>query len=674
LALAASLWTPTVCPTVAAAGPPASSEPDSIIRILAPTQGRPIFCQPGTGLTCLIHLPDGAEPPRLYLQNSLLRGLRYPLLPNGALGKFGEGYAGADMSVAASTPSGLYDLVLAVGDRQVVNRRSVSVVTAFKTSFRFVHLSNMNVDDPTAPVFDPQIPLEVNLLAPEFIVATGDYTEWARLCDRPGDWQRVLDYMAQFEAPVYLLCGDHDHQASYTRFIANSPVGTIDYGKYHGLLLLDHGNHPIDEDDEQVRWVLQDLEANRERTFNFVVAHSDELGLIRRLRQMDMAEKAVHDFKLRMIICGGQADWDYREFASLLAGLPGLHYIRTGQSSTAVRDKTDGESHYRVIEVSNERVSYVYPADYLDARVQWSVPAGRMHVTFAGPNDGSQDPLTVNVANALNRSWNDCCLWLRVPKDDSGARPAAAGGTLLRTLDGGSFWACQVGFDLPDKGAVTLQVGSPDRLFGKPPVRLDLSVAERLGFVPRSAALGLTYFTCANPVILKLTNISTQPARAWPIVRLNGTNLALSGSGPQSLPLTLMPMDSQLLRVNLTLGQLAQGPHMLQAYLLDDPLRRLTTQQVILLLSTETWQGPPPATLPAEMNGTQPVAPSRPAGSSRSAAATQLVGNSPLDVRAGTSQPVPTSRPAFEPPAPAAKLQTSAASQPAQERRRQAPE
>ena len=265
--------------------------------------------------------------------------------------------------------------------------------------------------------------------------------------------------MARFEAPVYLLCGDHDHEATFTRYIANSPVGTIDYGKYHGLLLLDHGNHPIARDDDQVRWVLQDLEANRGRTFNFIVTHSDELGLIRRLREMGIAEQAVHDFKLRMIICGGQSDWDYREFSSLLIGLPGLHYIRTGQSSTAVRDKAPGESRYRVIEVNNERISYVYPADYFDPRIQYSIPAGRIRQTFAGPNDGSQDVVSVSIANALNRSWNDCRMWLRVRKDPARPMPSVAGGTLLRCLDVGASWACEVGFDLPDKGAITVQAG-----------------------------------------------------------------------------------------------------------------------------------------------------------------------------------------------------------------------
>lgn len=577
-------------------------------EIIAPTQGRPVFSQVGGAITCLLRLPED-EPPRLFLQNSQFPKLRYPLLPSGLLKKFGDGYISSDMTIATSTPPGLYDLVLAAAGRETTHRRSVSLVASFKTNFRFVHLSNMNIGDPTAIDFDPQIPEEVNLLAPEFIVATGDYTEWARLCDHPTDWQRVLDYMAQFDAPVYLLCGDHDHEASFTRYVANSPVGIIDYGNYHGLLLLDHGSHPIDQDDDQISWVLHDLEANRNRTFNFIVTHSDELGLLRRLREANLAEKAVRDFKLKMIICGGQADWDYREFAPLLNGLPGLHYIRTAQSSTAVRDKATGNSHYRVIEVHADRVSYIYPADYSDARQQYSVPVGHMRVTFGQLNDGSQDPVTVNVANSLNRSWNDCRLWIRVRKDPNGTKPSTTGGTILRCLDLGTFWACQINFDLPDKGAITLQAGSPDQLTPKLPARLELNSADQLAFTPKMAGYGLTYFSCVTSTILKISNTSNQPLRVWPIVRLNGTTLPLSGAGPQPLPLTLLPMASQMLRVNLTLGQIAPGPHTLQAYLLDDPLRRLTTQQVVLLLADESFQGPAQATRPAE---SQPAS-SRPA-------------------------------------------------------------
>ncbi len=577
-------------------------------RILAPSQGRPVFCQPGRPLTVLIQTRgDRAERPRLLLQNSLFPNLRYPLLPTGRPEDLGDGYASATVSVANSTPDGLYDLVLVEpDDREVVNRRSVSVVMRYKQKFRFVHLSNMNIGDPTAMDFDPHLPEEVNLLAPEFIVATGDFTEWARLCDHESDWQRVLDYMTRFEAPVYLVCGDHDHQASFTRHVASSPVGTIDYGDYHGLLLLDHGAHPIERDDDQVRWVLQDLEANRDKAFNFVVTHSDELGLLRRLRELDKAHTAVNDFNLKMIIAGGHTDWDYREFAGLLNGLPGLHFIRTAASSTAVLNNAPGRSHYRVIEVNGKRFSYIYPKDYRDAKQQYSVPSGLMHVTFDRANDGRNDPVTVHVASGLNRDWKDCRIWLRVRKNQAGERPAVAGGVLIRCLDAGPYWACQVGFDLPDKGGVTLQAGSLERLVAAPPVRMDINCSDQLTFKPQDAPFGLTYYTCTDPATLRLTNTGQQPVRAWPIVRLNGSSLRLTGMGSGALPLTLAPGEDRLLRISLTLGQVSPGPHMLQAWLLDDPLRRLRTQQVILLLDSAPRSGPATAQ-PAESPTSQPA-------------------------------------------------------------------
>ena len=342
-------------------GKSAASQPDSPV-VLVPSQGRPAFCTPGEQFSCLLHLSTQiGEAPRFWLQNSRQPCLRYPLLQVGGLKLFGDGYARVQLSPPDATPPGLYNLLVAGSVRETLCRRSVSVIPQYKTSFRFVHLSNMNIGDPTAVQFDPHLPEEINLLAPEFIIATGDYTEWARTMDSPDDWQRVLDYMARFEAPVFMLCGDHDHEASFTQYVANSLIGTIDYGRYHGLLLLDHGYHPIEQDDEQIQWILSDLAANHDKTFNFLVTHSDELGLIRRFKEMNVTEQVFRDGRVKMLICGGQTDWDYNEFSSVLAGLPGLNFIRTAQSSTAVCDRASGVSHYRVIEVNNDRVSLCLP-------------------------------------------------------------------------------------------------------------------------------------------------------------------------------------------------------------------------------------------------------------------------------------------------------------------------
>lgn len=601
----------TTQPIGAAAGKPAASQPD-LPEVLVPSQGRPAFYTPGETFSCLLHLSAQiGETPRFWLQNSRFPSLRYPLLQTGGLTTFGDGYARVQLSAPAGIPPGLYNLLVAGALREITSLRSVCVVAGYKTSFRFVHLSNMNIGDPTAVQFDPHLPEEVNLLAPEFIVATGDYTEWARVADNPADWQRVLEYMARFEAPVYMLCGDHDHEASFTRCVANSLIGTIDYGKYHGLLLLDHGYHPVEQDDEQIQWIINDLAASRDKTFNFIVTHSDELGLVRRLKEMNLAQKVFHDGKVKMLICGGHTDWDYNEFSSVLSGLPGLSFIRTAQSSTAVCDRASGISHYRVIEITNDRVSYVCPDETLNPRMQNSVASGRIAAVFDGPNNGSQEVLTVNVANALPRSWNDCRIWLHVRKNKATTPPAVTGGTLVQYLDLGTSWAVLAGFDLPDKGSVTLQAGPADRLVPAPPVWLEIICPAQLSFTPRQAGFGLTYFTCQTPVVLQVANRSKEAVKVWPIVRLSGTNLQVSS--PEPLPMTVGPMSTQLLRVGLTLGQAALGPHLLQAYLLDDPLRRLTTQMVVLLPADQSPTSRPAGAIAASQPASTQPAASQPA-------------------------------------------------------------
>lgn len=592
-----------------AASKPAASQPDSPV-VLVPSQGRPTFCIPGEPFSCLLHLSAQiGEAPRFSLQNALFPQLRYPLLQVGGLRMLGEGYARVQLSAPTGTPPSLYNLVVAGAVRETTALRSVSVIAGYKTSFRFVHLSNMNIGDPAAMQFDPHLPEEVNTLAPEFIIATGDYTEWARLADNPTDWQSILEYMARFQAPVYMLCGDHDHEASFTRYVANSLIGTIDYGQYHGLLLLDHGYHPIEQDDEQIRWIVDDLAASRDRTFSFIVTHSDEMGLVRHLKEMKLAEQVFHDGKVKMLISGGHTDWDYSEFASVVAGLPGLNFIRTAQSSTAVCDKASGVPHYRVIEVTNDRISYVCPDETLNPRLQNSVPSGRILTTFDGPDDGSQEVVTANIANALPRPWSDCRIWLHVRKGKKETPPAVTGGTLIQYLDLGTSWAVLAGFELPDKGSVTLQAGPPEQLVPAPPVFLELVCSPQLSFTARQAGFGLTYYTCPSPVVLRIANRTKHAAKVWPIVRLNGTNLQVSS--PEPLPMTVKAMSTSLLRVGLTQGQLALGPHMLQTYLLDDPLRRLTTQRVVLLPEASQAPGPPPTTQPAS----QPAASSQPAES-----------------------------------------------------------
>lgn len=394
-----------------------------------------------------------------------------------------------------------------------------------------------------------------------------------------------MQFLAGFDAPVFVVCGDHDHNDSYGREVANGAIGAIDYGDYHGLLLWDNACHALDHD--QVKWIMEDLRNHRTAPFNFLVVHSDELAILDRLAERTDLKQFVADARLRMIVTGGHADWDYAEFAEKLADLPDLHYIRTHQSSTCLRDRATGVSHYRVIEVEGEAFDYIYPDDNATARKQHSIPVGRIRAFYDGANDGTRPQVTATVQNALNQAFADARLWLRVAKSsgDPSRQPAAAGGRILQTLDAGDHWVCRVAVDLPDKGGVKVRVATEGELPAAPPVKIALDGDHKLKFTQQATPTGLTYYACQSPLAVVLTNAGRETAVCRPIVRLNGNQILIDPGSAENWPVELTPEQSTSLKLRLTLGRVSEGTHLLQVFFLDDPLKRLTTFPVELELA-----------------------------------------------------------------------------------------
>lgn len=563
----------SVSSAIAKAATGRTTDPDAAV-VCEPSQGRPIFMTPGDTFTFVMRVSDKVSGDVSFsLAHAREPQVRYPLKPTTPPAFSGE-YCMLLLAVPSGAEPGLYDIEVRSATGPFYSRRCVRVMDEFKNRFRFVHLSDMNVGELTAPEFDEMLPREVNLLAPEFIIATGDYTEWARARDDADSWTRVLRYFEQFTAPVYLLCGARDHEASFTRRVANKPIGSIDYGDYHGLLLLDHSASPLEQDYNQIQWIEADLKRNRRKKFNFICANSDELGLLDVWRESGDVTRMVHDYRVRFILTGGATDWDFKEFAHKLADLPGLHYIRTHQASTALRDRATGVSHYRVIEVDGDEVAYVYPDDNATEKLQHSIPVGRLRAFYAGPNDGTRQREMVTVQNSLNQPFRDAGVWLRVAKAGK-EPPVVAPGKLIRALDAGSHWACEVGFDLPDKGSVRI-IACSEKSDVPPALPIDVALdgPAEWTFIPQETNFGLSYFRASQSVGLTFANRSDSKLTFWPVIRVNGQELAADSASAPRLPLTLAGGERVTVPLVMNVRRVSPGPHKLQVYFLEDPLCR----------------------------------------------------------------------------------------------------
>ena len=553
------------------------ASPGNDVRLIEPSPGRPVFLQPGRSLYCVLAIPrEMLQQVTFTLLHSVNPQVSHSLLKTTPMTPVQDKFGAIVLKVPENVTAGLYDMEVTSPLGKHVSKHVISVLAEPKSKFRFVHLSDMNVGDITAARFDMNLVEEINLLAPEFIVATGDFLEWAQRFDDTSAWKRILAYLTRFNAPVFVVCGDLDHQGTFSEYVANSPVGTFDYGRVHGLLLLDNPTSRLDA--EQIKWVMTDLAEHRDGAFSMLITHNEDLSLLDMLRRRGDATDFVRKNKLKVVITGGHTDWDYVEYADKLSGLENdLHYIRTHEASTCVSGGASGVSHYRVIEVDGDEINYVYPDESASVRRQHSIPSGRLRITYDRRNDGSSHAVTATVQNGLNQSFDDCVVWIRLAKATGGSsNPTVVGGRLLQKLEVADHVLCKIGVDVPDESALKIYAATQGPPVPLQPLTVALDGDRNLTFAEQVSPHGIKRYASSQKLVVKLTNSSPKPAKTWPIVRLNGNVVDFANQAQLTWPLSIASGETMELPLNLTLANPGTGEHRLQVYFLEDSLQRIS--------------------------------------------------------------------------------------------------
>lgn len=272
-----------------AADPAAENPEDPSPGLYAPTLGRPVFVEPGGYFLVRAGVPDADEAVRFELVYSAQGDVRrYALdVEPGAADKLMASQP-VRVRVPQALPRRTYDLEIRHGTSRLVGRHCIAVGYVGR-ALRLVHLANMNVGDLSAPEFDQRLVNEVNLLAPTLILATGDFLDATR-SGSPQDWERLVDYLTRFDAPLVIVCGDHDDIENYSRYVAPSPIGLIEVGANRCLILYDHALAPIHRNPDQVQWVEQALAQPGFDGLTLVVSHDESPNLLRHWRQLSSGD------------------------------------------------------------------------------------------------------------------------------------------------------------------------------------------------------------------------------------------------------------------------------------------------------------------------------------------------------------------------------------------------
>ncbi len=531
--------------------------------LLAPTQGRPVFVAPGGSFRAA--LEGSEEPPGIAFE--LVRD-SYPVHRHHLRWRpidSGSRVLCCELFVPSDTPPATYDLVVNVAGRRLTARHAVAVQNP-PARLRLVHLSDMNTDGLAVPEFDEQLVQEVNLLGPTLVVLTGDMLDVTHP-DPDGGWQRLSDYLARFEAPTLVACGDNDDPLGYAAYLAPSPLGTIEIGRYRGVVLYDLPRSPISEDADQVAWVEETLLEPGPTDLCFMVAHDSCPNLLRYWRQQGRLADVLTRGRVGLYFAGGHRDWDGHEYADLVTAAHPLWYVRTHQSSRALIGGAGGVSHYRVIDVQGTQARHVGP--WSDDGQPASIAVGGLTVSFDGPNDGRRRRLAVTVSSRLPVRLDN--LTVRVLVQSAGdKRPWCHGARLRQVLDLGNIWECRLAFDLPDCGLLRAVVGT-DAEPALPAVTVEFDGPAELLVHNEMDIDAVAWHVGVWPGTVRLSNRGPGAVEFTPLVRLDGQVLAyrvVSSVGPfaAAYRLRLQPGQTVELQIEVVTHRIRPGLRDLQVY------------------------------------------------------------------------------------------------------------
>ncbi len=296
---------------------------------------------------------------------------------------------------------GFYSIRTILDGQEDQTSRAVRIVSDFKKGYRFVHLSDLHIQG-TKDERDHDeklrlIAKEINLFSPEFVIITGDIAD----CGTRPEYLRFLHTLAGFEVPTFVIPGNHDHYFWFSRY---RYYGFDEYGKYVGqkfysfpygrdyFIGVDTADYekiyetPLEGiHSAQWPWLIQELERskNHQEGLLCVFAHYDHTqGLPEAYHFSNQLVDLFNSYPIDIYLWGH----GHTNLEKQVGKNPTLS-LETGSTIQGI---------YRVVEIENSRI-VANPA----------FEAGKLKLTYAGKNDGSEEIGEATLRNENQTSFKD---------------------------------------------------------------------------------------------------------------------------------------------------------------------------------------------------------------------------------------------------------------------------
>lgn len=245
--------------------------------------------------------------------------------------------------------------------------------TLDSTEFKFVVYGDTRTNDEWHRMVAERIAQE----EPAFVINVGDLVDSG---DYEGCWDRFFDAVAELtsKVPYFPVLGNHERNATLYYFIFMNPRGGGDFerrwysfnaGEVHFVILDSNVPRGTPLMEEQTRWLIEDLEKNRDKKFKLVFFHhpfytntpNDEptledewRGIFERYHVNAVFNGHIHDYErffrngIHYVVTGGGG-------APLGFGL----YSKKRRHLPWSKREMAGFLHYILAEVGKDKIKFV---------------------------------------------------------------------------------------------------------------------------------------------------------------------------------------------------------------------------------------------------------------------------------------------------------------------------
>lgn len=250
-------------------------------------------------------------------------------------------------------PTLLYDLLVISSEKEAISKRAVMVIDKFPDKFYFIHLTDIHIPTKgggyhpakeylpfwTSDKILPKLIEEINLINPAFVLITGDCVASSEDISRilklfhlpvseyskskiaqivENEYKEFLDFIDRFQVPTYVVPGNHDITGTINEIslsmwekLIGKRYFSFNFGNYY-FAGLDNSNmmeaisivYPnidiskVDFDEEQILWLKEDLEKNKNKKMKVFFFHIPVEKLTTNIKPL------IKDYNISLILAG----------------------------------------------------------------------------------------------------------------------------------------------------------------------------------------------------------------------------------------------------------------------------------------------------------------------------------------------------------------------------------